>query len=388
MTERPEDDRPHDIDEGLVRELLATVADAPGRPDEDVAWSAVSARITGERRFRRPAAVLASAAAAAAVVVGVLLLTQQDEPETVEVGPVDTPSTIASPTTTVPDTTSTVPKPSGRRPSRPLAVVTAAGDLPRLDLYDADTGELVTRGLASTVHSISDISFGPDGTVYFTEEFGDSSTVRSVPWDGSAEPTTPFGAEDETSSPALSPDGATFAYVHQGITTEGSEIVLVDTASGDRRVLRWASDEPDFFRTNGNLHNLEWSPDGSRLLFVLSYEGSEPLVLPADATSLSDATPVPDLSAFHVHWSGPDQVMGLHDCCYPEFDEQPELREVDLTTGERIPLEGAGEPTAFDVDTAGVIAIVRSDGTLGLFDEPGGSLTEIPTDAPVVDVGF
>jgi sugar lactone lactonase YvrE len=388
MTEHPVNDHPDDRDERRVGAALTALAEAPGRPDEVAAWTSISARIGGERPSRRPVALLSGAAAAVAAVVAVVVLTQQDERASLEVGPVDTPPTMVSPTTTVTQTTSTVPAPTGVLPGRPLAIVTAGDDLPRLDLYDADTGELVTRGLASSAHSISDISFGPDGTIYFTEELGDSSTVRSVPWDGSAEPTTPFGAGSETSSPALSPDGATFAYVHQGITTDGSEIVLVDTATGDRRALRWAADEPDFFRTNGTLSGLEWSPDGSRLLFVLSYEGSEPMVVPADATSLTEATPVPDLSAFHVHWSGPDQVIGVHHCCYPEFDEQPELRAVDLTTGERTPLEGAGEPVAFDVGADGVIALVRSDGTLALFDEPDGSLSEISTGAPVVEVGF
>ncbi len=392
MTDRPTPD--DHAKEQQVRAALAAVAAAPGAPDEQSAWPKIQARMERARPSGRRRAVIAlsSAAAAGAVVLGIAVLARGDDRQAVEVGPIESPTTDGNPSpTTAPTTdtseTSLPTPPTAGFPARPLAVVVSEDGMSRLDLHDADTGALVTRGLARSGHSLSQVSFGPDGTVYFTEEFGDSSTVRAVPWDGSAAPVTPFDAGGETSSPALSPDGSTFAYVHQGITTDGGEIVLVDTATGERRALRWAEGEPDFFLTNGSIEGVEWSPDGSRLLFVVSYEGSDPLVLAADASSLSDAEAVAGLSAFHVHWWGPDRVVGLHSCCYPEFDEQPELRSVELG-GQPVALGEAGEPIAFDVDRAGVVALVRADGTVHLLDPASGSSTEIATEHPALEVGF
>lgn len=374
-------------DEQRIRAALHGLAAAPGAPDEHAAWEAVQSRMERSHRLgrRRGLVALTSAAAAAAAIVAVATLTGGDDPERVEVGPVDTPTTIGDAPTTEPTSVTSVP-PTGF-PARPLAVVVHDDGESRLDLIDADSGAVVTQGLARSAHSISSVSFGPDGTVYFTEEFGDSSTVRVVPWDGSAEPVTPFGAGNETSSPALSPDGRTFAYVHQGVTTDGREVVLVDTQTGEQRALRWAPDEEDFFLTNGSLHGLEWSPDGSRLLFVVSYEGSEPMVLDATAESLSEAEPVADLFAYQVHWAGNEVLVGLHFCCYPEFDEPPEVRWAELG-GAVTPTEGTGAPVAFDVDPTGVLALVREDGTVQLLDLDTGSSTEISLDLPALDVGF
>lgn len=376
--------------EQAVRAALTAIADAPGRADELTAWDDVRTRIEHDRYGRRRRAVIAlsSMAAAAAAIVAVVVLADGDDRETVQVGPVDTPTTVDRPTTTVPATATSTPSVSMEGfPARPLAVVVSEGDVARLDLYDADSGALVISGLATSAHSLSDVSFGPNGIVYFTEELGDSSTVRAVPWDGSAEPFSPFGAENETNSGVLSPDGRTFAYAHQGVTVDDREIILVDTATGAERTLRWAQDDEDFFHTNGRLTGLEWAPGGRRLLFVSSYEGSEPLVIDVEAASLSEAEPIPDLDAFHVHWASDDVVVGLHTCCFPEYDEQSELRWVELG-GATTPTEGAGAPIAFDVNHDDVLALVRPDGTVQLLDLDTGSSTEIGLDLPASDVGF
>ena len=110
-------------------------------------------------------------------------------------------------------------------------------------------------------------------------------------------------------------------------------------------------------------------------------------MLDAAAESLSEAEPITDLSAFIVHWASDDVVVGLHFCCYPEFEEQPELRWAQLG-GATTPTEGAGEPVAFDVDRSGVLALVRADGTVQLLDLETPSSTEIALDLPALSVGF
>jgi dipeptidyl aminopeptidase/acylaminoacyl peptidase len=382
MTDQPTNHDP--AREHEVRAALQTLADAPGRPDEAAAWDRVQAGITTRQRTRRlTVAGISGAAAAAALVAAVLMLGSDDDRRSVEVGPSGTATTEDDGATT---SEPRMPEPGF--PSRPLAVVVTEGGeggASRLDLYDADTGQLVTQGLASSFHSISEVSFSGDGTVYFTEELGDSSTVRAVVWDGTGEPATPFEAGDETSGPALSPDGSTFAYVHQGVTTDGSEIVLVDTATGDRRALRWA--EEDGASEASSLHGLEWSPDGRRLLFVVvGPEDSTVMVLPADATSLGDAVPVDGLSAFRAHWSGPEELVALHECCRPDFAEPKELRRVSLD-GASTTIDGAGAPTDFDVDASGTIAIARAEGTVALV-APDGTVTDIALEEPALGIGL
>jgi dipeptidyl aminopeptidase/acylaminoacyl peptidase len=394
-------------DDDVIRTALHAVAEAPGEPDADAAWARIHDRIEAARprvaRRRVGVALAALAAAGAAAAALVVVAGQDDGREAVELVPADTATTDVAPTTEAPSTT--VLDATGtplELPARPLAVVVDADGTQRLDLYDADTGEVVMRDLASSAHSISDVSFGADGTVYFTEEFGDSSTVRMVVWDASAGPTTPFDLEDQTSSPAMSPDGSTFAFVNQGVTTDGGRIGLVDTATGEVRYLDWAPDEDDFFLTNGTIDGLEWSPDGSQLIFTVSYEGSEVRILDAGMESLSEAH-FTDLYGFDAHWSDSNVVTVLRECCYPDFLEPAELISQGDGGGDWI-IGTNGEVVAFDVAEDGTFAVVRPDGRLdlvtpdGIIDEirpenavdhpADGAVRAIDVEHPVLDVGF
>ena len=325
------------MNEQQIRAAMRGIAEADPAPDEAAAWQTIRSGIEAEQRSGRLRTILgvsglAIAGAAAALV---LITSTGDDREAVEVIPADTSTTTdnvvpatSTTVTTAPTETSGAAAVLGPLPARPVAVVVAVdgGPSSRLDLYDADTGQLVVRDLARSEFGIDEISIVGE-TIYFTEEFGDSSTVRMVAWDGSAGPATPFDLDTETNGGTLSPDGSEFAYVRHGVTIPQASIGIIDTASGEQRTLAWASDDEDFFHTNGSIHGLQWSPDGDRLLFTSSYEGSEVLAVDADAASLSEATPF-ELAAFGAHWLSDDTVIGVRFCCYPDFAEPAEVQRV------------------------------------------------------------
>ncbi len=325
------------MNESELRTALGAIAQADP-VDEASGWAAITAAIDADRRRRRRHRIalggsgLAVAAAAAAALV-VVALDDDPRPEALEVVPPATEPTTAATATTAPAETSTTtsvlvegvaPAPvatTGPVPARPLLVQRRddAG-VSYLDVYDADTGELRGTPVVEANFSINDPTIGPDGTIYFDRETGDTSHVEALAW-GSVEPFAPFGIGDETNSPAMSPDGSTFAYVEHGVTISPASIVLVDVASGQERGrLTWRADDPDFFHTAGSVRDLEWSLDGTRLLFISSYEGAEALVVDADAASLSDATLAVAADVLSVAWSGPDTILALGWCCYPEYD--------------------------------------------------------------------
>jgi WD40 repeat protein len=377
-----------------IRDAFNAVADAPGDPDETAAWTRISTAIeAGDARRRRLRTMIATATLGAGAAAALVVLAGLgDDREAVEVVPADPP------TTTVPESEPTVSggnAPAGPRqpvtmPEHPMAVVVSVPDGPsRLDLYDADTRQLVVAGLASSFHSISEVSFGSDGAIYFTEESGDSHTVRSVRPDSADPPATPFDAGDETRSPALSPDGSTFAYVHQGITAPEARIGLVDTATGERRFLDWAADEDRFAATSA-VESLEWSPDGSRLLFTVSDEAPVPVVLDAEASSLSEAQPF-DIGAYDVHWVSDDEFLALEYCCLPDFSQPRRLLLVNATSGEpAVVLPGDAEspddPYAFDIDSRGLVAYV-ADGSLVLRSADG-TEENVPVGPRALDVAL
>jgi WD40-like Beta Propeller Repeat len=301
--------------------------------DEHAAWDRITAGIEADRRRRRRMTVVLGGAglAATAAAAGLLVLALADDPrpEAVEVGPAATDTTApatSTPATSVPATKlpelTDVPAPvptSGPVPDHPLLVVRQDGGVTYLYVLDGDSGELLGTPAIETAFSISDPVITRDGLIAFTRETGDSSHIEMLEW-GSTEPSV-FGDLDETGSPAFSPDGLTFAYVEQGVTIPRASIVFVDVATGQEiRRLTWRDDETDFFRTNGSVGDLEWSPDGSRLLFISSYEGAEALAIEVDAESLSEAVSAVEADVLAVSWSGPDSVVALGWCCYPEYD--------------------------------------------------------------------
>lgn len=398
--------------EPRVRDALAALARRGGAPDDITAWERITAAVDDDRRStaRRRAlfatAGLALVGSAAAVLA---LVATGDEPrQSVRVvSPATSPTTDEAPSptvteppaptvtepTTVPHTGPTVSDQpadpfedvevsaaSGPVPAHPMAAVVGAdGGQYYIRVYDGDTGEAIATPVGSTIHGYRDLSFGPDGSLWFAEEFGDTSAVTLVRW-GSTEKETPFGTE--TLAPAVSPDGTTLAYAHYGVTVERSSIRFVDLATGEQTAeLFWRDDDPDFFHTNGGLAHLQWSPDGERLLFVSEYEGSEVLVIDPDAASLSEATPLVDGYAADVEWAADGRVVRIDDCCYPEH-ERWEVRVHDPATGAVTTPPIDGRPVAVDARPDGAIVVLTDDGVLHLLDG-----TTFRLDG-AVDVGF
>lgn len=389
------------MNEQQIRDALRGVAEATGRPDEAAAWERISGEIAreaaaaGRRRWLLGGAGLAIAGAAAALV---LVLGTGDDHEAVEVGPAaesTTTATVDQVTTTsapAPEVTSTTidvdgtgaaPEVLADLPEHPLAVVVQLEPegVQRLDLYDADTGELVVRGLAQSFFSIDEVSIEGD-TVFYTEEFGDSSTVRMIPWDGSGGPTTPFDLDSEgTNGGTMSPDGSTFAFVEHGVTRPTARIGLVDTQTGSIRYIEYTSEEDQ--DALGSMRDLELSPDGTRLAFTKTYEGSGVYVLDIEATSLNDAVAV--ATGYHPAWLDDETILAIHFCCYPDFAEPQELEAADASGGGTEPFGATPVPAdAISID-GGLVARV-SDGSLVV--TVGGVERDVLVNGRAVDVGL
>ena len=355
-----------------IRRALHGLAEAPGHPDETAAWSQIRAGIErdGRRQRRRKALGLVGLAAAASAAAGLLIVAGGGgDREAVEIGPADG--------TTAPSVARTGVAPAlDGFPDQPVAVVVLVGGAQQVDLYDGETGELVTSTLARSVHSISDVSVARNGFVYFTEEVGDGSLVRAVPWDGSTEPFTPYGAHDtDSSSPTLSSDGRIFAYLHQGITVAQPSIQVVDVASGDRLSVVVAGPEV-------RLSNLEFSPGGSGLLVAVDGVASY-VALPAP--SAAEALPLAT-SAGEAHWSAGDEILVLTLCC-GTADEPADLASFTLDGPGAFAPEVPPGAVAFDAGPNGRLAVVVGDESVVL---SGGGVPDRVLDLAgvPVDVGI
>lgn len=379
--------------EQQITDALRGIADAGGPPDEAAAWAQVQRSIAADRTDQRRRRILLGGvglAAAGAAAALVLVLGTGDGREAVEVGPADGSTTTTSTANDVvpvePSTTSTsAPPVGGGLPTNPLAVVVQdEGGTSRLDLYDADTGALVTGGLAESVFSISDVSVLDDGTVVYTEELGDSSTVRIVPWDGSADPVTPYGLELDIRAGTFGPDGQVLYFVEQGVTRPEGRIGIVGGDGGDIRYLEWAEDEDDFFLTQGRIDDLELSPDGTRLVFTSSYEGEEIRVVDLDAASLSESTAID--AGVAPSWLGDGRIAFSSFCCYPEFTEP---RTVQLTTVDGSSTTGLTTIEGVAVAAAGDrLAVATTDGRALVLDTFESDPRPIEVDGTAVDVGL
>jgi hypothetical protein len=313
---------------------------------------------------------LAVAGAAAALLV---LLAGDDPEQSVDVGPAGTTTTVFE-----------VPTPpvavAPGFPTHPLAVVVEVDGAHRLDVYDAESGQRVATGIARSVHSISDVSVMPDGTVFFTEELGDSSVVRAVPWDGSAEPMTPYGAdENDSASPTMSPDGRRFAFISQGITVAQPAVVVIDVADGDRTSVVVSA-------AGARLSNLEFSPGGERLVVLV--DGVPWVVdVPVDAPVSGEASMLGSEPVLEVHWSAGDEVLTLTRCCAPSFDGPAQLDSLTVDGPGSFTAVPAEDTAAFDVDARLTYAFVLDDGTVALY---GGGLGVRPleVDGAAVDLGY
>ena len=303
------------------------------------------------------------------------------DPTAPEVSTPETPTTETAPPETVTPGTSVTDLPTGIRtpvptsgpvPEHPLLVVRQDAGVTYLYVLDGDSGELLGTPAIETAFSISDPVITREGLIAYTRETGDSSRIEMLEW-GTTEPAV-FGDLDEARSPAFSPDGVTLAYVEQGVTIPRASIVFVAVSTGQElRRLTWRDDETDFFRTNGSIHDLEWSPDGSRLLFISSYEGAEALTVEVDAESLSEAVRAVEADVLAVSWSGADSVVALGWCCYPEYDGARQAYAGPVGAAD----PAFGDEQFDDVDAAsnGEVALVA-----------GGGLTIVGTDGQRRDV--
>lgn len=381
--------------EQQIRDALRGVADTGGPVDEGAAWASIQRGVQADERSSRRRLLLggtglaiAGAAAALVLVVGT-----GDDEEAVEVGPAAEATTTSSTSTTGvhsvpirPEATTTTAVPSGGGlPAHPLAVaVQLDGGTTRLDLYDADTGALVTQGLAETTFSFDDLEVLADGTVVYTEELGDSSTVRLVPWDGSAEPVTPYGLELDIRSGTFDANGEVFFFVEQGVERPQGRIGILGGDGGDIRYLEWADGEEDFFLTQGRIDDLELSPDGEQLVFTSNYEGEEVRVVDVDASSLSDSVSV--FAGTDPAWLG-DGLLVVRSCCYPEFDEPKTLHEVRVN-GDEVEQPFADEAVAVAADIVDRVAVALPDGTISVTTGTGEPVASIDPDGTPLQLGL
>ncbi|MGH7539701.1 MAG: TolB family protein [Gemmatimonadota bacterium] len=127
-------------------------------------------------------------------------------------------------------------------------------------------GERSTGGVRQSLVANGEIVFsagGDDGYVHLYAMQPDGSGLRQI---------TDFGTDD--TAPAVSPDGATIAFVHQ-LEEAPPAIATIPVDGGD---VTWLTDA-DFFVTDGPT----WSPDGTRIAFAATHgDGQRIFVMDAD----------------------------------------------------------------------------------------------------------
>ncbi|HEX5614086.1 MAG TPA: hypothetical protein VFZ83_02925, partial [Acidimicrobiia bacterium] len=174
---------------------------------------------------------------------------------------------VREPATTVPDatttTTTTAVHPTPGPVLRPGELAVAAG-IGGLRAVDTSTGatRVLDQPSGPTEQVVWDVSVAPDGSLYYTVRNGLSLLPDGVIWrlDTSGPPER---VVEVGHAPAISPDGRYLAYATAtSPTSPSTDIVVRDLTDGRER--RWGPrpDDPDFFRVNGRVITLAWSPDG------------------------------------------------------------------------------------------------------------------------------
>jgi Tol biopolymer transport system component len=132
---------------------------------------------------------------------------------------------------------------------------------------------------------------------------------------------TDFGTDDTV--PAVSPDGATIAFVHQ-LEDVAPAIATIPIDGG---VVTWLTD-PDFFVTDGPT----WSPDATKIAFAATHgQGQRIYVMGADGSDPRPITPE------DVYW--PDSPSWSPDGTTIAFAASP--------------ISGDDEPSVWDIYTVG-----------------------------------
>jgi len=246
-----------------------------------------------------------------------------------------------------------------------LAVDRATGDARALIEHDPTTGVVI------------DVSVAPDGSVWYSVSSGLSTQVDPSIWrldtSGAPDLVVPFG-----SAPAVSPDGRYLAYAdappgEQQAGIRRRDIVIRDLETGDERRYAPRADDPDFFKLNGSVQSIAWSPDGTTIAYGFEYEGRELYEFrPDQVDSLSDATGY-DGAYTSPFWLSDQVLLAVERCCYPEGEQElVTVRVVQLQRGGQA---AAPVPTLSGLDLVQVgmfgdtVFGVTADGELWVEDD-------------------
>jgi hypothetical protein len=368
------------MNEQQIRDALRGVAEAGGEPGADAAWDEVCRGIAADRTSRSRRVVLGGAVVAiAAAAAAFALVPNLGDDEAVRVGPSDQPT--VPPTTTEPQPDEEVGS-GARVPAHPMAVVVQDGNGQRLDLYDADTGALLQRELARA-DRITNVSIKGAGLTY-TEEGGATARVRIMTYDAGRLPFTHTSYIFGNERSGVGSEG-TMAFVEQGVTPARDRILLWHEQTGTKRYLEWAPGEEDVRLTDGRIDDLAFSPDGTRLAFVSSYEGEDDIrVINLTATSLSESRLLAD-AATDPSWTDDDGILAVQTCC---ITDPPARRGGLIWVVGSIAFDRPEDDAVNIAINGGILAVVSTDGTLEVGSQEAGSLRPFAIDGTVVDVGL
>lgn len=272
---------------------LHDLSAAPSIPPDALPTERVLTRVHRERALRAAATGAVGLAVVVGAAVAVVALPRDPAP------PVDSPPPTPEVTTTTPSpaptpsetpTTSPTPDPPAEPP---LVALTNAGEIVLLDPQTGATLQTVMSGLSTEDPAKIALTVAPDRTTAYVSNIVDRPTgsereIVRVSLDGSSSEVIAEGMQ-----PAISPDGATLAYVGRDPARPGSEepgLILLDIATGTSRFISSGLDASGA----GWIDQPAWSRDGSRLYVPLGYEGSELQAVEATATTFADAVSLGD----------------------------------------------------------------------------------------------
>lgn len=347
------DDR---IDAAITTALGEVAADTTDVSDEQM-WAAITAASTppsADGRWRRPVLLAAASVAAIALVVGVAVARGDGTDGDSELDVVDDPTTTVEdpdpdPTTTSSTTSTSVPEDSQPDDvfvgpgSRPMVVVSANGDL--VTAYFSDGRDPIRY---EPTFPVSHAELGPDGTFWLT-------TATSCPGCTPHENTRLVNLDPSTGQEAISINGAGYAAV----SPIGTHLAYVDYQANPDAVIitqlgPLQAGEPDHSGHPDNrnlpshdpdgptedflwaLGQIQWSPDGTRLLVNEFWEDDIVWLVDLGADDyIGDGTA---LNLGGTDWITDDRLLGTQYCCYGDGagEEPRHLVEVDLSGDEPV----------------------------------------------------
>lgn len=275
-----------------------------------------------------------------------------------------------------PATTTTAPHPTPGPVLRP-GEMAIAGGMRGVLAVDVESG--ATR----VVHEwtgegegggVVDVAVAPGGAVWFVQETGVSLVAQPSIWrlDTSGPAVM---VVDDARAPAVSPDGRYLAYATAGVLPHPRDIVVRDLDAGDERRFAPDPNDPDFFRVNGRVLSIEWSPDGSRLTYGFEYEGKETYVL-----DVADEEPNYVGTGFSGAYTSPvwvsdETLLAVERCCYPEGEVEPvrvRVVTIDVATGDATELPALSGLDLVQVGTVGdTVFGITLGGELWVEDDVG-----------------